>query len=118
MKNITVVSVEISCCKCKKKVMKIAAGIPGVESIAVDVSKNTLTVIGEVDPVELAKKIRKFKKRANIISVGPPEKKKDGEKKNGGEKKVPENLPKSCPTCGVWYIYDAYAFDHNTCSIM
>ncbi|GLJ20130.1 hypothetical protein SUGI_0365450 [Cryptomeria japonica] len=118
MKKSTVVSVEISCCKCKKKVMKIAADISGVESIKVDGSTNTLTVIGEVDPVEVTTKIRKFKKRAQIISVGPPkseekEKDKDGEKNEGDDK-----LPISCPRCNVWIVEDMNVIDSNPCSIM
>lgn len=41
----------------------------GVESIQVDSSKGTVTVIGEADPVEVAKKIRKFQKNAGIVTV-------------------------------------------------
>ncbi|GLJ20136.1 hypothetical protein SUGI_0365540 [Cryptomeria japonica] len=69
MKRTTVISVQIYCCKCKQDVMKAAAGVDGVDSIQVDSSKNTVTVIGEADPVEVAKKIRKLKKNAEIVTV-------------------------------------------------
>ncbi|XP_057838975.1 heavy metal-associated isoprenylated plant protein 43 isoform X1 [Cryptomeria japonica] len=118
MKNSTVVSVEISCCKCKKKVMKIAADIPGVESIKVDGSTNTLTVIGEVDPVQVTTKIRKFKKRAQIISVGPPKSEEKDKDKDGEKNKEDDKLPISCPRCNVWIVQDISAFDSNPCSIM
>ncbi|KAL9358029.1 hypothetical protein Peur_051282 [Populus x canadensis] len=58
--------------------MKLIATIEGITSIVLDPSKNTVTVIGEADPVKIICKVRKFRKSASIMSVGPPkEEKKD-----------------------------------------
>ncbi|KAH9314968.1 hypothetical protein KI387_023595, partial [Taxus chinensis] len=61
-----VVSVDMFCEKCKRKVMKTASKIEGVDSIEVDASKSTVTIIGDVDPVELTIEMRKFRKSARI----------------------------------------------------
>ncbi|KAG7024186.1 hypothetical protein SDJN02_13000, partial [Cucurbita argyrosperma subsp. argyrosperma] len=61
--------------------------------------KNTITVIGEADPVKVIKKVRKFRKYAAILSVGPAkEEKKDGKKES---KDVISHLPKTCCKCDV-----------------
>ncbi|XP_075633704.1 heavy metal-associated isoprenylated plant protein 2-like [Castanea sativa] len=106
----TVVSVELLCSKCRKRVMKLIATIEGINSIVLDPSKKTVTVIGEADPVKIIKKVRKFRKSAEVVSVGPPkEEKKD-------EKKDVFNTPKTCQRCDVWYVIgeDYYSY----CSIM
>eukprot|EP00253_Pinus_taeda_P024816 PITA_24816 len=121
----TVVSVDIFCAKCKRNVMKKVATLNGVTSIEVDASKNTATVIGVVDPVEIVNKLRKLKKNAEILSVGPVEqtqKKKEtkGEevkKKENKEEDTKDNLPRSCPKCDVWYMIDDQIY-YNPCSIM
>ncbi|KAM7273284.1 hypothetical protein ACFE04_027948 [Oxalis oulophora] len=56
--------------KFKKKAMKTVSGLPGVESIAMDMKDKKLTVIGDVDPVTIVAKLRKFC-HTDIISVGP-----------------------------------------------
>ncbi|GLJ20132.1 hypothetical protein SUGI_0365480 [Cryptomeria japonica] len=115
MKKSTVINVDICCCKCKQKVMMTAAKFQGVDSIEADGSKNTLTVVGEVDPVKIINKMRKCKNiEAEIISVGPAIKIKEKKK----EDKVEENLPKCCPNCYVWHVYDTEGIDSNPCSIM
>ncbi|KAF8044074.1 hypothetical protein BT93_A2142 [Corymbia citriodora subsp. variegata] len=55
---------------CKKKAMKIASKFAGVESIAMDMKDQKLTVAGTMDPVKLAEKLRK-RFSAEIVSVGP-----------------------------------------------
>ncbi|GLJ10200.1 hypothetical protein SUGI_0123910 [Cryptomeria japonica] len=74
----------------KKKALKRVAGIQGVDSVAVDMKEKKMTVIGNVDPVNLTSKLRKFV-FAELLSVGPAkEEKKEGEKKEvkkEGEKK-------------------------------
>lgn len=53
-------------------------------------ASHKMTVIGMVDPVNVVSKLRKASWSATIDSVGPakePEKKEEGEKKDGGEDK-------------------------------
>ena len=62
--------------------------------------KGVLTVIGDVDPVMIVKKVRKAGKCTEIISVGPP--KPPEQKKPQEPKKSPKHcaaLPPSCKQC-------------------
>ncbi|KAH9304406.1 hypothetical protein KI387_008810, partial [Taxus chinensis] len=43
-----------------KLAINAAAGVQGVDSVAVDMEKNKITVIGAVDPLFLSSKFRKF----------------------------------------------------------
>ncbi|KAI3440051.1 HMA domain-containing protein [Psidium guajava] len=108
----TVVSVELLCSKCRLKVMKLVATIEGITSIVLDPSKNNVTVTGEADPAKIIKKVRKFRKSAHFVSVGPPKEDKKDEK----SVLIPQT-PKTCQRCDVWYVVaeDGY---HNYCSIM
>ena len=108
----TVVSVELFCSRCRLKVMKLIARIEGITSIVQDPSKNIVTVIGEADPVRIIRKVRKFRKTATFVSIGPPkEEKKD-------EKKDIVSYPSSvCKRCDVWYVVAEDAYSHY-CSIM
>ncbi|KAJ8434416.1 hypothetical protein Cgig2_002618 [Carnegiea gigantea] len=47
-------------------------GQEGVEKMEVDASKGTLTIVGEVEPVPIFKKLTKIGKTPEIVSVGPP----------------------------------------------
>ncbi|KAF8377913.1 hypothetical protein HHK36_031301 [Tetracentron sinense] len=102
------VSVELLCSKCRKKVMKLIAGIEGITSIVLDASKSTVTIIGEADPVKIIKEVRKFRKSAEVVSIGPPK----DEKKDV----IYPHLPNTCHRCDVWYVLreDSY----NPCSIL
>ncbi|MBA0744510.1 hypothetical protein Gogos_007125 [Gossypium gossypioides] len=74
--------------------MKVASGLSGVESVAIDKDQK-LTVIGDVDPVKAAKKLGKLC-HTEIVSVGPakePEKKKEEPKKPAEPKKEPRKEP-------------------------
>ncbi|GLT57998.1 hypothetical protein SLA2020_309260 [Shorea laevis] len=108
----TVLSVELVCCKCRQKVMKLIATVEGITSIVLDPSKNTVTVVGEADPVRIIKKVRKFRKSASIVSIGPPK----DEKKDDRKDVMLCNTPMTCQRCDVWYVIgeDAYSY----CSIM
>ncbi|RWV79196.1 hypothetical protein GW17_00059717 [Ensete ventricosum] len=66
----------------------------GIVSIAMDVEKSTVTIVGAVDAVGVVKALRKAKKPAEIVSVGEPDKKEEEEKK-------PEdsNMPPCCNAC-------------------
>ncbi|PNX92020.1 ATFP4-like protein, partial [Trifolium pratense] len=67
----------------------------GVESAAIGGdNKDQIEVIGEVDPYKLAKQLRKRFCRAELVSVGPVEKK---EEKKKEEKKEEAVVPCSCP---------------------
>ncbi|KAF3446350.1 hypothetical protein FNV43_RR11529 [Rhamnella rubrinervis] len=107
----TVLSVELLCSKCRQKVMKLIAMLEGITSIVLDPSKNTVTVIGEADPVKIINKVRKFRKSATILSIGPPKDEKKDEKKDAYL-----YTPKACQRCDVWYVINDYPYPY--CSIM
>ncbi|CAN6249498.1 unnamed protein product [Urochloa humidicola] len=67
----------------KQKAMETAADIYGIDSIGADHKEQKMTVIGDMDLVEIAKKLKKFGK-IDIISVGPAKEEKDDKK--GGKK--------------------------------
>ncbi|KAI3461937.1 hypothetical protein Pfo_018600 [Paulownia fortunei] len=109
----TVLKVDISCEKCKTKLLKAVSGLQGVDKVEVDGAKGTLSVTGDADPYEIIVKTRKAGKYAEVVSIGPPpapqkqeEKKKPDEKK--AEEKKPEQKPQpqiqihtpfTCPIC-------------------
>ncbi|KAH0978870.1 hypothetical protein GBA52_006047 [Prunus armeniaca] len=74
--------------KAKKKAMRAVSGLEGLDSISMDMKDKKLTVIGDVDPVNLVSKLRKLC-HTEIVSVGPAkeEKKKDEPKKEEPKKK-------------------------------
>lgn len=72
--------------KAKQKALKAVSSIPGIDSIAMDMKEQKLTVIGAVDPVTIVSKLRKFW-RTEIFSVGPA---KEPEKKEEGKKEEPK----------------------------
>ncbi|KAJ4839144.1 hypothetical protein Tsubulata_008308 [Turnera subulata] len=72
--------------KAKQKAMKAVSGLTGIDSIAMDMKEQKLTVIGDVDPVEIVGKLRKLW-HTDILTVGPAkEEKKDEGKKDEGKK--------------------------------
>ncbi|KAK4745716.1 hypothetical protein SAY87_012028 [Trapa incisa] len=116
-KQKTVVSVELLCFKCRRKVMKLVATLEGITSIVLDPSKSTVTVIGEADPVDIINKIRKFRKSAMIVSTGSSKDNKDDTKKDSSTSTMSTALPQMpsvCQRCDVWYVLPS----HNYCSIM
>ncbi|XP_056166728.1 disease resistance protein L6-like [Syzygium oleosum] len=65
----------------KKKVMKIASGFAGIESICMDMKDKKLTVAGHMDPVELAEKLRKlFPTEIILVEPAKEAQKKDDNK--------------------------------------
>ncbi|KAF9602562.1 hypothetical protein IFM89_029861, partial [Coptis chinensis] len=78
--------------KAKQKAMKTVSGISGVDSISMDMKDKKLTVIGDIDPVNIVSKLRK-QWHTEIVSVGPakePEKKKEEPKKEEPKKEEPK----------------------------
>ncbi|CAI9101410.1 OLC1v1038725C1 [Oldenlandia corymbosa var. corymbosa] len=101
--------VSFNCSKCKTIVLKAVAKLEGVNEITIDAEKGMLTVVGEVDPVTVTRKVRKTGKHVEMISVGPPKK---------PEEKKPElPLPHCCPQCQV-IITETYDFGGRICTIL
>ncbi|GFP78736.1 hypothetical protein PHJA_000017100 [Phtheirospermum japonicum] len=64
------------CQKCHSKALKIAVGIPGVESVELaGKEKDQVVVIGDgIDSVELTRRLRKKVAHAELVSVGEAKK--------------------------------------------
>ncbi|XP_052196142.1 heavy metal-associated isoprenylated plant protein 43-like [Diospyros lotus] len=92
----TVLKVDISCHKCKTKLLKAVAGLQGVDKIEVDEAKGTLTVTGDADPYEIIVRTKKAGKFADVVSIGPPPpppKPQDDPKKPEQDKKPEQKKP-------------------------
>lgn len=62
----------------------------GINSIAIDLKEQKMTIIGEMDTVAIAKKLKKIGK-IDIVTVGPAkEEKKDEKKEEKKEEKKDE----------------------------
>nr|GEW21172.1 heavy metal-associated isoprenylated plant protein 2-like [Tanacetum cinerariifolium]GEX48474.1 heavy metal-associated isoprenylated plant protein 2-like [Tanacetum cinerariifolium] len=59
---------------CKTKVLKAVTKVLGIDEVSMDLEKQMLIVIGDVDPVCVVARVRKIGKIAEIVSVGPPKK--------------------------------------------
>ncbi|MED6191486.1 hypothetical protein PIB30_000585 [Stylosanthes scabra] len=85
--------------RAKQKAMRMVSGLSGIESIAMDMKERKLTVVGDIDPVQVVSKLRKTW-HTEILTVGPakePEKKKDESKKdddNNNKKKEDDKKKK------------------------
>ncbi|KAK7406742.1 hypothetical protein VNO78_08372 [Psophocarpus tetragonolobus] len=93
----TVLKVEISCQKCKRKLLKIVSSIQGVDKIEADEGKGTLTVTGDADPYEIIVRIRKAGKHAEVVSVGPPQAPPKQDQKKPEEKKPDPKKDEKAP---------------------
>ncbi|CAN6308321.1 unnamed protein product [Urochloa humidicola] len=67
--------------KTKQKAIEAVADIYGIDSIAADLKDNKMTVIGDMDTVAIAKKLKKLGK-IDIVSVGPAKEEKKKEEKD------------------------------------
>ncbi|XP_021908284.1 heavy metal-associated isoprenylated plant protein 43-like [Carica papaya] len=95
----TVLKVDISCYKCKKKLLKAVSSLQGVDKVEVDAAKGTLTVTGNADPYEIIVRTRKVGKFVEVVSVGPPPpppKPQEAQKK-AEEKKTEQKQPDTKP---------------------
>ncbi|CAK9182614.1 unnamed protein product, partial [Ilex paraguariensis] len=88
---ITVVfKLDLHCDGCAKKVKRSVRHFDGVDEVKADSDKNTLTVIGKVDPASVKERLeRKTKKKVELVS---PQPKKDGG--GGGDKKSDQKTEK------------------------
>ncbi|KAF8769149.1 hypothetical protein HU200_006646 [Digitaria exilis] len=102
MSKVTVLKVDTSCAKCKRKVLQAVSGLHGtklldmdsgnatallgVDKIEVDSEKSTMTVTGTVDPVDVVKQARKAGRRASVLTIGPPPKPAEEKKPEQGKK--------------------------------
>ncbi|CAK9141466.1 unnamed protein product [Ilex paraguariensis] len=111
MKQKTVLRVSFNCQKCRTAVLKTVAKLQGIDSIAVDAEKWTLTVVGDVDPVRLVEQIRKIGKGAEIMSVGPPK------PKPAEPKEVHNPLPTCCKECQLVAV-NYLPYEGGYCSIL
>ncbi|KAH8513371.1 hypothetical protein H0E87_006593 [Populus deltoides] len=66
--------------------MKAVSRLSGIDSISMDMKERKLTVVGDIDPVDVVSKLRK-NWHTEILTVGPAkEEKKDDGKKDEGKK--------------------------------
>ncbi|XP_042474174.1 heavy metal-associated isoprenylated plant protein 39-like [Zingiber officinale] len=82
-----VLKLELRDEKDKKKAMKAISGLPGIDSISIDMKDQKLTITGTIDPITVVAKLRKSR-HAELLSVGPAkeEKKKEEPKKEEPKK--------------------------------
>ncbi|CAI0546476.1 unnamed protein product [Linum tenue] len=83
----------------KQRAMKRVTGISGVDSVSMDMKDMKMTVVGNVDPVQIVSKLRKLFP-TEVVSVGPPkqpEKKKEEAPPPAAAKKAEEGKDKKNP---------------------
>ncbi|KAL4598757.1 hypothetical protein ACB092_11G079900 [Castanea dentata] len=100
--------------KARRKAMKIAVGLSGVESLALKgQNRDQIEVKGEIDPVKLVALLRKKVGHADIVSVAEDKKEeKEDEKKDEPKIQWPHG-----PPYALFEIRDP-SYDTNVCSIL
>lgn len=89
----------------------------GIDEVSIDTEKGTLTVVGEVDPVLIVQQLRKIKKAADIVSVGPNNKPPEPAEPTP---QCPEvcTLPPCCKSCQLIAVSVYYDDGYGMCSIL
>ncbi|KAK9079618.1 hypothetical protein SSX86_001291 [Deinandra increscens subsp. villosa] len=108
----TVVKVDVHDKEDKRKAMKAVSSHPGVESIAI--KDQTITVIGVIDPVCVARTLEKW--HPEILTVGPAKDEKKDEK-NDDKNKKEERIYYPCgppPQCCVHIVEET----PNSCGML
>ncbi|KAG7601014.1 Heavy metal-associated isoprenylated plant protein 6 [Arabidopsis thaliana] len=83
-----VMKLDMHCEGCGKKIKRIFKHFKGVEDVKIDYKSNKLTVIGNVDPVEVRDKVAdKIKRPVELVSTVAPPKKETPPSSGGAEKK-------------------------------
>ncbi|CAL0333288.1 unnamed protein product [Lupinus luteus] len=86
-----VLKVELYDDRIQTKAMQAVSGISGVESLSLDKKDSKFTLIGDIDPVKVVRKLKKLC-HVEIVFVGPAKEEKKEEPKK--EEKKPEQKPK------------------------
>ncbi|WVZ14386.1 hypothetical protein V8G54_011952 [Vigna mungo] len=102
-----VLKVDLQDDKIRKKAMQRVSGISGVESVSVDMKDNKMTVIGDVDSVKVAIKLKKLC-HADILSVGPAKEPKKEEKPPEPKKQPEAKKDPKEEYAQLLKIYEAY----------
>ncbi|CAA7407816.1 unnamed protein product [Spirodela intermedia] len=114
MKQKIVIKLQMMDLKTRSKAMKIAVGLPAVESVATEgEDKDQIIVIGDgVDSVALVKRLRKAMGMAILVSVAAVEDEDKDKDKGKVEDPTPEPLP-----C-VYYVNEQGYYQEPNCIIM
>ncbi|VVA96628.1 unnamed protein product [Arabis nemorensis] len=96
------IKVDINCGKCNSAIMEAVTELEGVNHVSLDENASILTVVGTMDPICVAKRLKKIKQKPVIVSVGPP-KPPDPPKPVEvlPEPPKPEPMPPYCNSCDV-----------------
>ncbi|XP_028752843.1 heavy metal-associated isoprenylated plant protein 47-like [Neltuma alba] len=99
MKQKIVIKATLDCNKCRSKALTIAAAAKGVSSVSIEGrDRDQVVVVGDdVDPVCLARLLRKKFRHASILSVQQL-KQESKEEKNNKEEDYDNKVPPYCPT--------------------
>ncbi|KAI3716750.1 hypothetical protein L1987_67854 [Smallanthus sonchifolius] len=124
-----VIKVDIHDENDKRKVLKAVSGLCGIESL--DIKDEKLTIVGNIDPVKVVGKLKKW--HANILVVGPakeekkepakkePEKKDDEKKKKQEEEEAVKRWMEACRVYNPYppprYCVHSMEEDPNSCVI-
>ncbi|XP_074562132.1 uncharacterized protein LOC141818549 [Curcuma longa] len=82
-----VLNLDINGGKEKQKAMKVVSSLPGIDSIGIDIKEKKMTVVGSVDAVGLAMKLRRSWHSTDILSITPA---KEEEEKKKEEEAIKE----------------------------
>lgn len=117
-----VVQVNINDAASQRKAVAAISGLLGIISISSDITSRKLTVIGDLDPAAVVKKLKEKKCSPNLEEFGPvKDEKKEAEekkKKEEEEKKKKEEEEKKRMIC--WETYNRpiifEVMGENSCS--